>query len=216
MKDCIFCNKEKINDDIIYQTKNFFIKVGIGIFAPGHVMLIPKKHFLCYGELPEELEQEHESLKAMTYKIIQNKFYAPFLLEYCNWGQTVYHAHKHIIPLKSLNYEIKSALEEIVINGGIRYEEVNTGKLKEIYEIEKAYVTIEENGKLYACHVIDLKNKHRHPFLNTRDFFTIQKGLTGVRDWTELSKEDKQFDEEKRNLTKRILKCAFNSKVDLN
>ena len=50
MPDCIFCNRGKIKDDILLETKNFFVKVGIGIIAPGHVMLITKKHFKCFGK----------------------------------------------------------------------------------------------------------------------------------------------------------------------
>jgi len=56
--DCVFCNREEVKEDILWETENFFVKVGVGILAPGHIMLISKKHLSCFGELPDELNQE--------------------------------------------------------------------------------------------------------------------------------------------------------------
>lgn len=58
---CIFCNCEKA--DIIYETKNFYIKVGKGIITPGHVMIIPKKHYSAIAEIDKEFVNEYLDLK---------------------------------------------------------------------------------------------------------------------------------------------------------
>ena len=52
---CIFCNCDSIKEDILWETDNFFVKVGVGILAPGHVMIIPKEHISCYAELSNQL-----------------------------------------------------------------------------------------------------------------------------------------------------------------
>ena len=61
--ECIFCNLQSSTDEILWETNNFFVKVGIGIFSPGHVMIISKKHLSCFGELPKELYKEFVVLK---------------------------------------------------------------------------------------------------------------------------------------------------------
>ncbi len=211
MENCIFCNKEKIKDDLIYESKNFLIKVGLGILAPGQLMIIPKEHYLCFGELPNELEEEHGKLKNLFQELITKKFSTPFLFEYGIWGQSVNHAHEHLIPLRSKDYKIDSILEEMIIPGGIRFEEVDRKKLKEIYKCEGKYVSIEEKGRLYVCHVNDLQDTRDHVYLNIRPFFTKIKGVKGIKNWSEMSEEDKKLGEEKRDLTKMGLADVLNS-----
>lgn len=207
MEECIFCDREKIKEDILSETGNFFTKVGFGIVAPGHIMMISNEHYPCYGDLPNKLEGEYEESKNVLQKQIADKFATPFLVERGIWGQTVPHAHTHFIPSKGQGYEVKSILEEMVKPGGINFEEVDRKKLKEIYKSEGGYVSIEERGILYVCHVTGIQSDkyNPHPHLNYRAFFTQRKGLKGIISWEKMSKEDKKRDEEKRNLTKKIL-----------
>ena len=58
MKNCPFCQRDKIKSDILMESENFFVKVGVGILAPGHVMVITREHLSCFAELPNHLMKE--------------------------------------------------------------------------------------------------------------------------------------------------------------
>ena len=64
---CIFCNYDSIKEDILLESDNFFVKVGVGILAPGHVMIIPKEHISCFAELPDRLGKEFISIKEQVF-----------------------------------------------------------------------------------------------------------------------------------------------------
>ena len=51
------------SNEILLESDNFFVKVGVGILAPGHVMIIPKEHISCYAELSNQLGKEFISIK---------------------------------------------------------------------------------------------------------------------------------------------------------
>ena len=137
MDYCAFCDKSNIERDIIYETKNFIVKVGVGIITPGHVMIIPKDHYKCYGELPKEHEKEFLDLKNKIINKITEKFSEPFLIEMGAWGQSVKHAHIHVIPLEGEGYKINSIIKELVIPSGFKHEETSINNIKKNTKQEK-------------------------------------------------------------------------------
>ena len=62
MENCVFCNRELDKGETLYETKNFFVNMGIGLAAPGHVMLISKTHYACCADIPRNLRPEFENL----------------------------------------------------------------------------------------------------------------------------------------------------------
>jgi len=201
-KDCIFCNNK---DDIIYETDNFYVKVGLGIIAPGHIMLIPKQHLGCYGDIPDNLIDECNELKDRITKAITKHFSEPFITELGIWCQSVNHAHIHFIPKQSQGYKINSIIKEMIQLGEADIEQVDFKRLKQIYEKEKRYMIIGENNVMYACHLHDIADDARPPNLAYRQFFTQIKGLKGVESWKNMSEQDKEVDNQKRELTKKLL-----------
>ena len=205
-KNCIFCDREKIKDDIIYETENFFVKIGLGIVAPGHVMTITKNHYTCFAAISNEILDEHDNLSEHLQSAIRKAFAETFLVEYGCWGQSVDHAHIHFIPLRNQDYNIESIIKEMVIPGKIDFEETNRERLKEIFKTEGRYLTIEEKGKLYVCHIPNKPKDELRPYLVYRIFLN-QKGINVPISWKEMSEEDKKEDEEKRKLTRdRLIK----------
>ena len=205
MKDCVFCNKERLLEDIVYNSNNFFVKVGFGIVGAGHVMIVTNKHYSCFGDLPDHLEEEYEELRQKLQKKISDKISEPFLIEYGILGQSVHHAHIHFIPSKGIGYKVNNVLEEMVIPEGIEFEEADRKRLKEIFSAEGVYVSIEEHGKMYVCHVNRIPYIEEMPILlDYRTFFT-KNGLRGVSGWKKMSNEEIAIDEEKRRLTKKLI-----------
>jgi len=60
MDDCIFCKiaQGKIPAKKIAETNNFFAILDINPKAPGHTLIIPKKHFVTLLDIPNKLGEE--------------------------------------------------------------------------------------------------------------------------------------------------------------
>ena len=67
-ENCIFCNYKLIRNDILFNSNNFFVKVGVGILASGHIMLITKNHINCFANLSNDLKEEFLLLKEDIFK----------------------------------------------------------------------------------------------------------------------------------------------------
>jgi len=205
MADCPFCNRELIKDDIIYESENFFVKVGFGLVTAGHVLITTKQHFQCFGELPGELDEEYHQLKQFVIQKITDKFAKPFLIEYGIWGQTVPHAHVHLIPTKNDDYEVTSIIDEMVIPSQVPFMKGTLSNVKKLYAQEKKYVYIEEDGQTYTVDVHTLPNEDKsNTPLDFRGFFPAKKSVKGIESWKNLSDEAKIKDEEKRTKTKEL------------
>ena len=203
MTYCVFCDEEKMKKDVIHTQKNFFAAVGLSLVTPGHVMIITRGHYACFGDLPEGLDQEYSEFEKKLRDKISEKFHEPFLVEYAGKRvQSVYHGHAHFIPLKGKGYEIKSIVEEMPFAAGISVEEVDRKRLREIYRNEGDYVSFKEKGKLYVCHTkgIVYDEKNQNPGLNYPAFFK-KKGLE-FPGWQNMSEDYRVVDEQKRKETK--------------
>ncbi len=208
MADCIFCSPEKIRQDILHETANFFVKVGFGLYSAGHVMVIPKKHLDCYACLPNCLEQEYDSLRYLVNSKISGAFSRPFQIEMGVWGQSIRHAHVHFVPSESKEYKIDNLVHELVLSGPekIDVEQADRSRVKEIYRQEGGYVWIEDKGLTYVCHIkgLSFDPQNPHPQLTLRPFFS-SIGVKGVSSWRDLTGEDQKRDNQKRDLTKKLL-----------
>ncbi|MDO8510703.1 MAG: HIT domain-containing protein [Nanoarchaeota archaeon] len=194
MKD-VFCQYHKIKEDVIYQTNNFFVKVGFGLIAPGQVMIIPTAHYDSLADLPKHLEQEFSDLQKMVIGKVSTSFSAPFLIEYGNCG-TVQHAHIHVIPKKSDNFEISNIIDEMIVNGGVPYQPITLEQFKENYQPRKNYVLIEDG---ISCVV------SKEDFSGHRHYFSKTLGVPAVHSWSDLSLEEEIIDQQKREITRNTL-----------
>jgi len=102
--DCIFCKiaKGQIPSTKVYEDANFVAFLDIMPANKGHILIIPKKHYITLDHMPPDLTRglmdvELKMAKAMVnalrpdgYNCLQNNHIAA--------GQLVPHAHVHIIP----------------------------------------------------------------------------------------------------------------------
>jgi histidine triad (HIT) family protein len=203
MKYCVFCDRLNIEKEIIYETNNFIVIVGVGIITPGHIMIITKNHYRCYGELPKEYDEEFLEIKKKVINKVTEKFSNPFLVEMGAWGQSVKHAHIHVIPLEGKGYKINSIMDELVAHSGFEYEETNLENIRNIYKTRKGYVSIEENGKLNVCYVNMPCNPKEVARVGYREFFS-KKGI-GFKSWKTMNESDKKLDQINKKVTKEKL-----------
>lgn len=106
LKD-IFCRiKEKLSDQIIDQTTNFFLIHDGFPLLEAHLLLIPKKHFDCYLNLSKNLLPEFKRFKQNIKSFLKEIYQEPVIFEHGIAGQTVFHAHLHFLPTNKLVIEL--------------------------------------------------------------------------------------------------------------
>ena len=102
--ECLFCkiiNKE-IKTEIVYEDDDTLAFLDIHPRAPGHIMVIPKKHAENILDLPDDkIEPVFRAVKKVTEMI--NKTLSPdgFTIGINHGkvsGQAIDHLHVHIIP----------------------------------------------------------------------------------------------------------------------
>ncbi len=197
---CIFCNYESIKEDILWESENFFVKVGVGILSPGHVMLITKKHIICFAELPGFLHEEFLSLKERITDKITSLFSRPIIYEHGIYSQSVKHAHIHFVPSKSEFHELESIKHAFNYLKSMKVDDMF--EIKNIYEKENSYFYLEENGNKWVFHTEGLPHK-KYDF---RKEFAKLTGLHGLADWQKMPEEEKIRNGEWVKATKDVFK----------
>lgn len=104
MEDCIFC--KIVNGEIpckkTYEDDNFIGFLDIHPKSEGHTLIIPKKHYKTFLDMPSTLGVElMDAIKEITLKLIKEKKADGFNIINNGdkaGGQIVMHAHIHIIP----------------------------------------------------------------------------------------------------------------------
>ena len=98
--ECVFCHKEKIVTDIVYEDELVMAFMDMNPINEGHILLVPKAHYLDVDEIPDE---------ALSHLMIVSKKIVSILKESCqpdgysiiqNGGKfnDVGHYHLHILP----------------------------------------------------------------------------------------------------------------------
>ena len=106
MKECIFCKiaSGEIPSKKIYENSNFFSIPDANQQVEGHSLVISKKHFKTFLDLPVTIGSELiDCVKKTALKIIEETKSDGFNLVNNNFesaGQLVHHVHFHILPRK--------------------------------------------------------------------------------------------------------------------
>lgn len=208
--NCIFCRREEIKQDILFESDNFFVKVGFGLVAPGHVMLVTKEHYSCFADIPDNLLEEAKKMLERINLVNMKNFGDSFIWEAGAIGQSVFHAHMHIIPKSRTetkyyrSFNFKDIINEILSKLNIKLREVARKEIIEARKKEGGYTSLEDNGKIYLIgDAADSDSK----ILNYRDVMHKIFGLVDIpSSWPNMSKEMKNIDEFKRETTKETWK----------
>jgi len=204
MTCCKFCLPNK--KDVIYETNSFFVYVGKGIITAGHVMIIPKQHYLVIAEIDNSTFKEYLNLKNRVIKEITKKFEKPFLIEHGVFGQSVPHAHIHLIPASGNGYNNVNIINEMVLPAikklNIPFKKMEIFQnLKNIYNEDKQYMYFENNDDKYILRTKGYIKKEIRNDVIYRSFFTFKKNLSGVNGWKDMTDEDIELDNKKKRET---------------
>jgi len=103
-EDCIFCKivRGEIESEKIAESENFFAIKDINPKTKGHSLVISKKHYKTFLDMPSSLFGEFlEETKKLALKLMDEEKAEGFNLVMNNYkvaGQLVPHAHIHILP----------------------------------------------------------------------------------------------------------------------
>jgi diadenosine tetraphosphate (Ap4A) HIT family hydrolase len=112
--NCAFCRPGDFAANILKETDAFFVVADHAPLVEGHILIIPKRHYACYGAVHAKMDEELASLKQEVRDFF-NQYYAPSIFwEHGVFRQTVYHAHLHCFPFGETTYDITAPLHTIV------------------------------------------------------------------------------------------------------
>ena len=115
--NCPFCDIKQFEEQLIAEVDGFYIIATLGqITDGGYVLLFPKEHILCMGALAREqnlkvlkISREISQILTCEYNQAQALYWSSVwpvtLFEHGIVGQTVKHAHLHILP-SVVNFEL--------------------------------------------------------------------------------------------------------------
>ncbi len=112
--DCAFCQYEKITD-VLKETEHFLLAADHAPLVGGHLLIIPKQHYACYGDVPTSLDNELFAFKD-ELRLFYKQYYSPVVFwEHGVFRQTVFHAHLHCFPWGNIEYDLASNLHTEVV-----------------------------------------------------------------------------------------------------
>lgn len=101
---CAFCQRNTIAN-VLKETSNFLIAADHAPLLEGHLLIIPKQHYSCYGSMPAGLDEELAVVKRELEQFFV-RYYAPVVFwEHGIFRQTVFHAHLHCFPFGEIEYD---------------------------------------------------------------------------------------------------------------
>lgn len=97
MNECIFCKiiKKEIPSNIVYEDDNFLAFLDINPESPGHVQVVPKKHYRWVWDVPNT--GEYFEVVRKIAKAEQKAFETDWILSKIV-GDEIEHAHIWVFP----------------------------------------------------------------------------------------------------------------------
>jgi diadenosine tetraphosphate (Ap4A) HIT family hydrolase len=108
---CVFCQRDTLSN-ILYQSEHFLLLADHAPVVAGHILILPRDHYTCYGAVPEPLDEEFLDLKALVTGFCRATYQDPVFFEHGIFHQTVFHAHLHVIPIGSFPDDIATIATE--------------------------------------------------------------------------------------------------------
>lgn len=97
---CVFCHKEQLVTDIVYEDEKVMAFLDMEPINEGHVLLVPKDHYLDVDELPDELLSHLIIISKKIVVALKKIYHADGYSIMQNGGKfnDVGHYHLHIFP----------------------------------------------------------------------------------------------------------------------
>lgn len=104
MSDCIFCKivSEEIPSYRIFENDHALVFLDIAPVNPGHMLIVPKMHYACLEDIPEEeLVEVIKAVQKAGFAVKKGLGAEGYSVQLNNdpvAGQIIPHLHFHVIP----------------------------------------------------------------------------------------------------------------------
>jgi len=134
ISECDHCNRSsQAYRYPLLETHNFTIVCDAHPLIEGHILIIPKDHISCVGSFSSKLYSEFIELYKKCSHFIKEIYGYVSSFEHGVMGQTVFHAHVHLLPFIGNP-------ERIVPEGSKKlFNLSNISEVKKFYEKEKKF-----------------------------------------------------------------------------
>ena len=127
--DCTFCHINAITPYVLKESTHYRLVSDHAPLIEGHILIIPKQHYACYGAVPAELDRELFSLKQEVNHFFSSCYEQAVYWEHGVFHQTVFHAHLHCFPFGPVKYHLEEQFhhQRIHTQDDIRHWYQNNG-----------------------------------------------------------------------------------------
>ena len=105
---CVFCDPTKTEERLIHENEDYYVVATLGQIVGGYVIIVPKAHIPCLGDVSCRGMAEmnlvntiYKTKRAITLEYFRDCFSLTnrvLMFEHGIVGQTVKHAHLHLLP----------------------------------------------------------------------------------------------------------------------
>ena len=103
-EDCLFCKiaSGEIGSEKVYEDDHVIVFLDIFPLAPGHTLIVPKKHYDTLNNTPDSVLARLISASKQTSRALTRAFNCEGINLFQNngkaAGQEIHHAHFHVVP----------------------------------------------------------------------------------------------------------------------
>lgn len=134
MKDCPHCDHASFAlEKPLFVTDTFYVVCDVHPLIEGHILIIPKQHISCAGAFSKQIFTEFLSLYQQVSKFVKETYGSISSFEHGILGQTVFHAHIHILPYVG-------DFRRIILEGTDHIRQLPVDTLREEYQREGKYL----------------------------------------------------------------------------
>ncbi len=143
-KNCPHCNAGHVAlKFVLKETENFRVVCDYNPLTEGHILIIPKAHISCVGEMDDDHFFEFKELYNHFSEFLKKEYRSIATFEHGKVGQTVFHCHVHLLPFEGNHFQIIPEGEsKLSIIGKI-------DKLREEYRSKGKYLFLSINDKMW-------------------------------------------------------------------
>lgn len=155
--NCIFCDKSKIQERIVFEDDFFYIIATLGqITDGGYLLLIPKQHVPCIGAMEQSYLEKVDEMSRKIIDALVKEYRTHFvtIFEHGIVGQTVNHAHVHFLPTYGVCFHerVMRAFPKSPV-----YTIANFSEAGNLYSgLQEPYLLVGENEEAGSSRFLDL------------------------------------------------------------
>jgi len=130
------------------ETRHFRIVCDVHPIVKGHILIIPKAHYSCIGEYPQEAFEEFENIFSEVSGFVKETLGSVSSFEHGRSGQTIFHSHIHLFPFGGTD-----PLEVIPEGRKFFRNMTDFGELRKLLAKDKGYLYFSLGDKFYTVDI---------------------------------------------------------------